>query len=101
MGRYLIPIVVIAAGVLAVVGFIARLDTNGVGLTGGPEGQSLADARANFTTKIVRRETAAEPVEPPPVALFTVVKYDSAVGPLAAYLSAPACVEPVTVQTTM
>lgn len=57
--------------------------------TGGPrdQSQSLADARKGFTTKLARKYRAGEPVAEPPARVFRTVRYDSPVGPLAAYLS--------------
>jgi acetyl esterase/lipase len=51
--------------------------------------ESLAEARRGFTTKLIRKETAKEPVDKPPAELFRVVQYESPVGKLAAYLSPP------------
>jgi dienelactone hydrolase len=56
---------------------------------GGPADttQSLSEARKGFVTKLARKEKAGEPVDEPPAKLFRKVKYDSPVGPLAAYLT--------------
>jgi hypothetical protein len=48
---------------------------------------SLTEARRGFQTKLIRRESASEPVPEPPPRLFRTVRYDSSVGKLAAYLS--------------
>jgi dipeptidyl aminopeptidase/acylaminoacyl peptidase len=48
---------------------------------------SLAEARRGFRTRLVRRETADEPVPPPPPNIFQVVWYPAPVGKLAAYLT--------------
>lgn len=48
---------------------------------------TLADARKGFTTKLVRKESAQEPVPAPPPKLFRTVKFDAPPGPLAAYLT--------------
>ena len=56
---------------------------------GGQPGKaaSLAEARRGFTTRIVRRDSTNEPVRQPPPNLFRIVRYDSPVGKLAAYLT--------------
>jgi len=48
---------------------------------------SLAEARQGFKTKLIRKESADEPVPEPPQDLFRIVRYDSTVGKLAALLS--------------
>jgi hypothetical protein len=48
---------------------------------------SLADARSGFATKLTEQIKGGEPVEVPPKGVFDLVHYDSAVGPLAAYLT--------------
>ena len=48
---------------------------------------SLADARKGFQTKLVRQESAKEPVTVPPAKVFRVVKYDAPKGKMSAYLS--------------
>ncbi len=48
---------------------------------------SLVDARRGFKTRLIRKESSREPVPAPPPHLFLQVSYDSAVGPLSAYLS--------------
>src|SRR5690349_15974020 len=48
---------------------------------------SLPEARKGFQTKLVRRESANEPVETPPPQIFQQVEYDSPAGKLAAYLT--------------
>lgn len=50
---------------------------------------SLADARRGFQTKLVRQVAEKEPVPKPPAQLFSLVKYDSSAGKIAAYLSKP------------
>jgi dipeptidyl aminopeptidase/acylaminoacyl peptidase len=49
--------------------------------------QSLAEARKGFTTRLARQVSAGEPVPEPPARVFREVRYDSPVGPLAAYLT--------------
>lgn len=51
------------------------------------QGASLVEARRGFTTKAVPQKGVKTPVAEPPANLFRVVKYDSAVGKLAAYLT--------------
>ena len=48
---------------------------------------SLAEARKGFQTKLVRRDSAKEPVPEPPSNVFQTVHYDSPVGKLAGYLT--------------
>src|SRR5690349_24726201 len=48
---------------------------------------SLAEARKGFRTKLVRRESAREPVPEPPRRVFRTVRYDAPAGKLAAYLT--------------
>lgn len=48
---------------------------------------SLTEARKGFQTKLVRRESAKEPVPVPPPKVFRTVRYDTPAGKLAAYLS--------------
>src|SRR2546430_1764542 len=48
---------------------------------------SLAEARKGFTTKLLRRKSAREPVPDPPPQVFKLVRFDAPVGKLAAYLS--------------
>ena len=50
---------------------------------------SLTEARRDFKTKLVRHEAQHEPVQPPPAKLFRTVHYESALGPMAAYVSQP------------
>lgn len=54
-----------------------------------PQGQraSLAEARHGTQTRLVRRESAQEPVPSPPSNLFRTVRYSSTAGPLAAYVT--------------
>jgi dipeptidyl aminopeptidase/acylaminoacyl peptidase len=52
-----------------------------------PETASLSEARQGFQTKVVRRDSAREPVAEPPPNLFRLVRYDAAAGKLAAYLT--------------
>jgi acetyl esterase/lipase len=51
------------------------------------ESVSLAAARKGFQSKLVRRETAKEPVPDPPPKVFRKVQYEAPAGKLAAYLS--------------
>ncbi|HEV8061274.1 MAG TPA: prolyl oligopeptidase family serine peptidase [Gemmataceae bacterium] len=48
---------------------------------------TLAEARKGFVTKLVRQESAKEPIPVPPANLFRVVHYDAPCGKLAAYIS--------------
>lgn len=48
---------------------------------------SLSEARQGFKTRLLRFESAREPVPVPPPRLFRVVHYDAAKGRMAAYLS--------------
>jgi acetyl esterase/lipase len=50
-------------------------------------GESLAEARKGFTTKLLVKRSGDEPVPLPPKALFNLVSYDSPAGTMAAYLS--------------
>src|SRR5947207_2026763 len=56
---------------------------------GGPpqKNVSLPEARRGFKTRLVRQESAGEPVPEPPAHLFRTVRYDSPAGKLAAYLT--------------
>jgi pimeloyl-ACP methyl ester carboxylesterase len=47
----------------------------------------LKEARKGFQTKVVRLQTAKEPVPQPPPKVFRTVRYDAPAGKLAAYLS--------------
>ncbi|MGV3605285.1 MAG: alpha/beta hydrolase family protein [Planctomycetaceae bacterium] len=47
----------------------------------------LASARQGFKTKLITKSVLGDPVEQPPEDVFRLVKYDSAVGQLPAYLS--------------
>src|SRR5579871_6590666 len=51
------------------------------------EAGTLGEARKGFQTKLLRRESAKEPVPPPPPKVFRMVRYDAPAGQLAAYLS--------------
>jgi dipeptidyl aminopeptidase/acylaminoacyl peptidase len=53
----------------------------------GHEAGSLTEARKGFQTRLVRRESAGEPVPNPPPKVFRTVRYDAPAGKLAAYLS--------------
>jgi hypothetical protein len=48
---------------------------------------SLTEARRGFTTMLIPRRAAKEPVPEPPRHLFRTVRYDSRAGQLAAYLT--------------
>lgn len=50
-------------------------------------GQSFAEARSGFRTRIVRQIRADYPTPPPPPELFELVKYNSPAGALDAYVS--------------
>jgi acetyl esterase/lipase len=59
--------------------------------TAAPGGNELLEARRRLKTHLLRKEVEDEPIPSPPSALFRLVKYQSAVGPLGAWLSvAPA-----------
>ncbi len=49
-------------------------------------GENLLVARDGFTTTIVNKQSGSDPPPTPPSALFDIVKYDSEVGPLSAYV---------------
>src|SRR5262249_50438812 len=49
--------------------------------------QSLAEAREDFKTKLVRREAGGDPVPEPPPRLFRKVSYEAPVGKLSAYIT--------------
>jgi acetyl esterase/lipase len=53
----------------------------------GADKTSLAEARRGFQTKLVRRESAGEPLPKPPPTLFRSVTFDAPSGCLAAFLS--------------
>lgn len=48
---------------------------------------TLADARRDFRTKLVRQDQAGEPLPQPPAHLFQLVHYESKAGRLAAFIS--------------
>jgi acetyl esterase/lipase len=48
---------------------------------------SLAEARRGFTTKLLRRESAGEPLPQPPAGIMQLVQYESPAGKLNAYLT--------------
>jgi dienelactone hydrolase len=47
----------------------------------------LSEARKDFKTKLMRKESAGEPFQEPPPNLFRTVQFESAVGKLPAYLT--------------
>jgi dipeptidyl aminopeptidase/acylaminoacyl peptidase len=51
------------------------------------EAGPLTDARKGFQTKLLHRQSAKTPAPKPPAMLFQKVRYDSAVGSLAAYIT--------------
>ncbi len=51
--------------------------------------ESLLDARRGFATQLTRAGSAAPALAAPPVDFLTLVKFESPVGPLSAYLTAP------------
>lgn len=55
--------------------------------TAARQAATLAEARQGFQTKLLRRESAKEPVPQPPPKVFRIVRYDTPAGQLAAYLS--------------
>ncbi|MHC4597956.1 MAG: alpha/beta hydrolase family protein, partial [Planctomycetota bacterium] len=55
----------------------------------GEEAQTLMEARRGFKTKLVRRVREPKPLEPPPPKLFSLVRYNTPIGRMAAYLSKP------------
>ncbi|MCA1703588.1 MAG: prolyl oligopeptidase family serine peptidase [Actinobacteria bacterium] len=60
-----------------------------VGCAHREEAESLTESRRGFQTKIIRQSRPRKPLPQPPPELFRVVRYDSPVGKLAAYLSQP------------
>ncbi len=60
------------------------LDTNAGAAAGKP---TLAEARRGFKTTLMSQGSANEPVPEPPPSVFRLVRYDSPVGKLAAYLT--------------
>ena len=56
---------------------------------GAGERQSLLEARRGFQTKLVRTQRDAEELTPPPAELFSLIRYRSPAGDLAAYVSRP------------
>lgn len=62
-----------------------EIPTSPVGPTGGAK--TLAEARKAHRTKLIRKETAAQPLPEAPPALATTVRYESPAGQLAAYLT--------------
>jgi pimeloyl-ACP methyl ester carboxylesterase len=48
---------------------------------------SLREARRGFQTQLVRKKSSGEPVPEPPAGVLRIVKFDSPVGQLAAYIS--------------
>ena len=52
-----------------------------------PETESLIDARKGFATKGTKPSTEKQPAPAPPAKIFTLVKYESPVGKLSAYLT--------------
>jgi dipeptidyl aminopeptidase/acylaminoacyl peptidase len=52
-----------------------------------PQAVSLSEARKNFKTKLLRKESTGQPLKEPPPKLFRVVQFESAIGKLAAYLT--------------
>jgi len=54
-----------------------------------PAAFPLVEARKGFKTALTRRDNPNRPVTDPPSGVFTKVKFNSPVGPLAAYLTPP------------
>jgi dipeptidyl aminopeptidase/acylaminoacyl peptidase len=75
--------------VLLLVGCDQPTQNPAAGPPGAPSGSgvSLAQARQGFKTSLVRRGSDHEPVAVPPQDVFRIVKYDSPVGKLPAYLT--------------
>lgn len=76
----------------AVVDFVDQGETQGFKIIRGKSppvirAATLPEARKGFQTKLARRETADEPLDQPPAKVFQVVRYESPVGKLAAYLT--------------
>ncbi len=65
--------------------------TSGRGLEGvagsGDRNISLTDARRGFQSKLVRRNASQDPLDRPPPEVFKIVRFPSAIGQLAAYLT--------------
>ncbi len=57
------------------------------GLAPAKSGVSLTEARQGFHTKLLRRDADRNAVVEPPAKLFRIVRYDSPVGKLAAYVT--------------
>src|SRR5512133_1706977 len=53
----------------------------------GQKALSLTEARRGFKTTVLRQDAPKEPVPEPPPRLFRIVRYDSSVGKMAAYLT--------------
>ena len=51
------------------------------------DGQTLAEARRGFTTKLAGAQPPGDPIDEPPPDVFRLIKYKSPVGDLAAYLT--------------
>ena len=51
------------------------------------EKTSLPQAREGFTSKLIARSSDRDPVDEPPEAVFRLVRFDSPIGKLSAYLS--------------
>lgn len=78
----LLPVLCVLAGCMK---FDAPRPT-ATGSSGGST-ETLVAARQGFQTKLVRSAFDNEPVPAPPPNVFSLVQYDSAVGPLKAYVS--------------
>jgi acetyl esterase/lipase len=79
---------------LALLGFLAgcggpKNDSNesrGAANAAG-DATTLLEARKGFQTKLIKKPPEKEPVDKPPARIFSLVKYDSPVGKMDAYLS--------------
>jgi acetyl esterase/lipase len=90
VARDLVLAVVAASGLIAGSCDNKRTSTSGMGLStvaSQPKPVSLVEARKGFVTKTRGNRQPPGPADAPPPAIFSVVRYSSPVGPLAAYLS--------------
>jgi acetyl esterase/lipase len=73
-------------GMVVLAAILAGCSSNGTDAPA-PKAASLTEARQGFRTKLVRREPAGDPAPEPLARLFRLVRYDSPVGKLTAYLT--------------
>lgn len=83
--KYLLPLLVPVVVLLA----CQRKAADGVSVDYASPSLSLADARRDFKTRLVRQERAGEAAPEPPAHLFQLVRYPAPAGALAAYISPP------------